>query len=303
MKCEQCQSEFSSLRGLHSHIGRAHGDLQSYYWKFFPKRDFYSQELIKFTDLESYLSTDFNSKENFAKWCYSANNNEVREYVISQFKARAEKKSSKNFPSQVELKSLFLPSWYGLISIFGSLENVIKNLEPYFVFKYNYNHQPIFTEVDETILIDTREQNPLKFKNSRIQKLSCGDYSTSGELFSDVFIERKSLNDLASTLSVGKERFIREIERAKKLNYYLVVLVEEEFSSVLELNPQNSYSKFINGKYLLFCIREILTQHDNIQFVFSGSRQKSYELVPKIFQLKDQVKFLDLEYLKDFNKI
>lgn len=303
MTCNECDSSFSNVKGLHLHIGKKHDSLESYYWKHNPRLDLFSGEPIKFKNLEEYNSIDFNSKENFCKWCFSVEKEVAQEYVVNLFNERSKKKNSKFVPSQVELKSLFLPSWFGLLSIFGSTEKVLESLGSFLLFKFNYNHVPFLSEDEPEILIDTREQIPLNFKNSKTQKLSCGDYTTNGPLFSDVFIERKSLNDLFSTLSSNKDRFIREIRRAMDLGYYLVVLIDEDFKKTLDSGPGNNFSKIANGKYIMFSIREIMSEHNNIQFVFSGSRKKSEDLVCKIFKLKSQVRFLDLEYLKDFNLI
>lgn len=301
MICEECKSSFKNLKGMHLHISKSHYSLQEYYSRHFPRMDLSSGEAIIFKDVEDYFEKDFNTKENFALWCRNSDQDQVRKYVVNMFLKRAQKKNNNKVPSHLELKSLFLPSWFGLMAIFRTKENVINSLNTLLEFKFDYINSPIYHDIDPEIIIDTREQFPLPFLNSKIMKLSCGDYTTTGNLFSDVFIERKSLNDFASTLSSGKDRFIREITRAKKLNYYLVVVIEDEFNKALHWSPSNSFSKFANGKYLLFTLRSILNEFDNIQFVFSGSRQNSLTMIPKIFKMKDQVKNFDLEYLKDFN--
>lgn len=301
MICEECKSSFQTLKGLHLHVGKSHYSLQEYYSKHFPRMDLTSGEPIVFKDVEDYFEKDFNSKENFALWCSKNESKRVQEYILNMFLKRAKKKQTNRVPSHLELKSLFLPSWFGLISIFKTKENVVNSLSSVLELKFDYINNPKFDNKEPEIIIDTREQFPLSFPNSKKMKLSCGDYSTTGELFSDVFIERKSLNDLASTLSSGKERFLKEIDRAKKLNYYLVVVVEDEFNKTLNWGPTNSFSRIANGKYLFFTIRNILNNSNNIQFVFSGSRQNSLKIIPKIFQMKGEVRNFDLEYLKDFN--
>jgi ERCC4-type nuclease len=169
--------------------------------------------------------------------------------------------------------------------------------------KYVYSQEPKFSNDIPSVLIDTREQFPIKFKDSKLVKLSCGDYTTTGSLYSDVFIERKSLPDLVGTLTSGLDRFKREVKRASDLGYYLVVLVEDKFENALNWSPDNSFSKFANGKYIFYRIREISNEYENIQFVFADSRENAKNMMIKIFQLKDQVKFFDLEYLKDFKYI
>jgi ERCC4-type nuclease len=65
-----------------------------------------------------------------------------------------------------------------------------------------------------TILIDTREQAPLKFATFPTEPatLATGDYSVQG-LEDSITIERKSISDLIGSLTSGRERFQREIQR------------------------------------------------------------------------------------------
>jgi ERCC4-type nuclease len=67
------------------------------------------------------------------------------------------------------------------------------------------------------IVIDTREQRPYGFGDKvSIQRkaLQTGDYSVAG-LENEIAIERKSLDDLIGSLSAGRERFNKELERLK----------------------------------------------------------------------------------------
>lgn len=285
------------------HISKKHDGLQDYYHKFFPKLDLFTKEPIVFHTFDQYFDRDFNSKENLARWCLNESLPIVREYVLDLIARRLKKKNQIYVPSQVELKSLFLPSWFGLASIFGSVEGAEQALKKQFKLKFNYSKIPNTSTGELQILIDTREQKPLSFANSKQCKLTCGDYTAAGNFHSDVYIERKSLNDLFGTLTAGKTRFIREIERAKELGYYLVVLIEDTFENALNLTPQNSFSKSSNGKHLLYEIRAISGKYDNIQFVFSGNRERSKDLIQKIFLMREGVKEFDLEFLKDFNLI
>lgn len=83
------------------------------------------------------------------------------------------------------------------------------------------------------IIQDTREQRPLSFDGLHVRgvpkldvvvhKLDAGDYSIQG-MEDKVFIERKSVQDLYGTLFQGRERFEREMERARAYEYrYLVI--------------------------------------------------------------------------------
>ena len=79
------------------------------------------------------------------------------------------------------------------------------------------------------IQIDSREQCPLEFGGHpfEVVGLPCGDYGLAG--FSDwsnpAFIcERKSLEDLISSLTSGRERFMREIERLRRFRFGAILI-------------------------------------------------------------------------------
>lgn len=68
------------------------------------------------------------------------------------------------------------------------------------------------------ILIDTREKQPWYFWNWKDVKteratLKSGDYSLKGFSGSGIAIERKSLMDLFGSMTSGRNRFYRELQR------------------------------------------------------------------------------------------
>jgi len=102
-------------------------------------------------------------------------------------------------------------------------------------------------ELVPVILIDTREQDPLRFETlpSQVATLEAGDYGILGfsvvspirkpgeakddfekrEFASRGFIiERKSLPDLCSTLGTGRERFMREVEMLARYQFRALVI-------------------------------------------------------------------------------
>ena len=87
------------------------------------------------------------------------------------------------------------------------------------------------------IVIDSREQSPygfqdVKYKDTTVESgtLTTGDYSLVG--FTDaVGIERKSLDDMAGTLTTGRERFERELERSRGMDFFAIV-IEADLSHV-----------------------------------------------------------------------
>lgn len=88
---------------------------------------------------------------------------------------------------------------------------------------------------DFTLIVDTREQRPFNFTKYPVEvqraKLDAGDYSIAGHEH-QIALERKSMADLVSTVTVGHKRFKKEIERS--LGYaYFGIIVEEPFTMLL----------------------------------------------------------------------
>lgn len=115
-----------------------------------------------------------------------------------------------------------------------------------------------------TIAVDTRERKPYQFRAipgemrgtmmiipAEIVTITTGDYSIIGHL-QHVAVERKSLRDLYSTLSKGRARFERELQRLSVIPS-AIVLVEAELSTVLnsppkhaKLSPKNVYRTILS---------------------------------------------------------
>lgn len=74
------------------------------------------------------------------------------------------------------------------------------------------------------IKIDTREQLPYSFTiPSEVGALPIGDYSITG-LEHQISIERKTLDDLIGCLTQDRERFERELFKARALDYFALVI-------------------------------------------------------------------------------
>lgn len=89
------------------------------------------------------------------------------------------------------------------------------------------------------ILIDTREQRPLRFTRypSEVQGLTTGDYSVKG-YESDFAVERKSLDDLAQSLTSERERFMREVDRLRGFAFARLLIIGSP--AALELKAYKS---------------------------------------------------------------
>ena len=84
------------------------------------------------------------------------------------------------------------------------------------------------------IIVDTREQFPFTFRKLPVTRqrgtLHTGDYSLSG-FENKITVERKSLGDLASCMTVGRERFEKELQRMLEFES-AVVVVEEPLANI-----------------------------------------------------------------------
>lgn len=87
--------------------------------------------------------------------------------------------------------------------------------------------------MEPTLLIDTREQLPLMFDDwpTASATLPVGDYGIAG--FSDwdnprFVVERKSLSDLIGSLTFGRDRFMREVEKLRQFGFAAIVIEASE---------------------------------------------------------------------------
>lgn len=85
------------------------------------------------------------------------------------------------------------------------------------------------------IKVDSREQRPYEFENSEVGTIPIGDYSICG-LENHIAIERKELNDLIGCLTIGRERFEKELHKARALDYFALVI-------------EASLSDLVNGRF------------------------------------------------------
>jgi DNA excision repair protein ERCC-4 len=85
-------------------------------------------------------------------------------------------------------------------------------------------------------VVDTREQQPYMFDPERISTvrgaLPAGDYSLAG-LETAIAAERKTLDDYVTSVIIGRERFMREVQLLATYDRACIV-VEASFSDVVE---------------------------------------------------------------------
>ena len=77
VKCAVCGKEFDTERQLHGHLKAHKLRMAEYYQKYFPRKDKYSGELIKFKSKDYYFDRDFNSRDNLRLWLKNQDENEI----------------------------------------------------------------------------------------------------------------------------------------------------------------------------------------------------------------------------------
>ena len=123
------------------------------------------------------------------------------------------------------------------------------------------------------IVVDTREQRPFTFTGASIYEgtvveagaLNVGDYSVKG-LEHLVSVERKALPDLIQCLSGSRERFERELERARGLEAFAVI-VEADFEAV----AKGQYRSQLRPHAAVQSIASFMSRM-RVPFWFCGSR-------------------------------
>ena len=111
------------------------------------------------------------------EWCKTAPVEEVKEYIVNTFKKRILSKGLQSMPPAIYLETAGLPDIDICKTVFGSYSETCKQfgmlpmLSRQLPNEFNNNFE------DTRIFVDTREQNPLIFKNNQQLKLDVGDYA------------------------------------------------------------------------------------------------------------------------------
>lgn len=303
--CKVDGKEFKDDKALHMAL-KGHGlNKVKYYQKYFERRDLLTNELINFKSKEQYLNSDFNDKNNMKKWLKTQSPEKAQEYCKELLIKRKKIKNIIYSPTQVELRTIMAPSIIFYNSIFKDYYDICSSigLENKFIhpnllgdhFKNKLTNKDI-------IYVDTREQSWLKFNTPfEIKTLGFGDYACSNDNCG-CFIERKSLSDFISTLSVKNfDRFKNEIEKVKKNNSYIIVMVEEKLTNALSFQYLPHISKKIKAtpEYIFHNVRELLQNYDNLQFLFVDGRGEMTRIIESIFASNCFYKKIDLQLAYD----
>ena len=306
-KCKVCGQEFETERKLHSHLKKHDLRVAAYYQKYYPRYDLYDGKIIKFKSKDYYFNTEFNTRTNQLKWLDSLPKEEAESYLKKLLIDRKEKKNLIYSPCQVELRSTPIPS---IISYEKKIGNYYKFCES-IGFQNKYESidniavgSSLSKDKDVKVYVDTREQLPLKFNIPTESKgLKFGDYALSDKsLTCNCYIERKSLADFISTISVQNyERFCREIERAAENEANLIIVVEESLTNALSFPflPHISKKIRVTPEFIFHQVRDMIQKYDHIQFLFVKGRKESVRVIEKIFFSSCIYKKIDLQLAYD----
>lgn len=303
VKCSYCCSDKDQFI---KHIKTKHDlKIDKYLKSNLNKRDLLTKEFIEFKSFEQYLLTDFINKKNMLAWLKLEKEGLAEKFLLNKIIDHSKLKSVCYFPSSAEMRTMsYLPSIKTYEFFFPDLNDFIKSTGLKSRYLYNKNELNFNFIYQKNITVDTREQKPIKLKDYEItnEKLDFGDYSCDRLLA----VERKSLNDLVSTLSSGFDRFNREVARAKEANGYIVVVTECDINKFLSFSYSRT-GRFAKAStdFVFHRFREVCKNFpENIQFCFSGGRKESSELIPKILALDVcQAKTFDFQYLIEHNLI
>ena len=261
--------------------------LSDYAIKYEARFDLFDKSHIPYKTYDQYLNSYFSSRGNLVSYL-RANPND-KDIIRKTIAYRVLFKDLKFAPSTVESRTCMLPTPL-LVNKCGHNYNLIcKSLD--LIARYDYDQSLSFDQKKLSVIIDTREQKPLKMNaDVIISALNFGDYATTSH-YKGVYIERKSLSDLCGTLSKGYERFQKELSRAKEMGSYIVVCVEEPVTSIMNLESNKEHAKHSRASSDFIChrVRELCQSFDNVQFLFVKNRIHLSETIENLFKLKNDI--------------
>lgn len=272
-----------------------------YYTTFYPRYNKLNGEPLPFKNKEDYFNKDFSTYQQMIKWCNASDPLEVKEYLRHQLQHRIDSKELQYAPCHLDMRTKKLPPLSFYKKIYGTYSNACKeqNIEPLYNTALPADFWEDNKEIDNLdIFIDTREQKPLKFKNSTEMKLDFGDYTIGGSYYDYTYVDRKSGSDFKSTLGIGYNRFRKEIDRCREFNSYLYIIIESDIKKIYKNNHFAPHKS--NLTYIFYNMRQIIQDYPRrCQFVFTGNRKNSEELIPKLLYYGKRLWKTDLQYFLD----
>lgn len=299
IECKICNKPFDADKSFHIHL-KKHGMYQAeYYCKYYPRKSLHYQRQIPFKNKQEYFDQEFIDLTEFMMWENSTSSDLVKAKCLDMLNKRIKEKEYSYAPFYNEIKTLMLPPISIYKKHFGSYTKACKSIgmEPLF----NKSMPKEFFDFqlqDFEMLVDTREQDPLPFKKTKKEKLYVGDYLINNSAYSYTYVDRKSETDFLGTLASGVTRFEEEIKKAVALDSYLFVVVESTIEKI-KYN-QKKFSRKTNLDYVFHNMRQLTHRYPRkLQFLFSGDRNNSMDLIPKLLYYGNKLWNVDIQYFLD----
>lgn len=298
LKCKVCGEEFNYFAELQKHLRHYHKLSSKTYFETYWKRiDRFDGKKLEYKSFDQYITCDFIDKKNYKNWLKTLSKEECADYFKSKLAQYCDLKNLDVAPSQVECQSINCLLPVSTMEAFSGIH--YKNLYQKHGLRSRFNYE-IPEEIPYTpiaqIIVDSREQKPFHFEEHTLieSKLEYGDYSLHPN--NKLAVERKSLSDLYGTLSGGRERFEREIQKAKKLEGYIVVVVESTLNNMMY--QKQKFGK-ASGEFIAHNMRKLLRQYDNLQFVFCDGREEAKNKTLHVLAMNNEACKIDLQYYFD----
>mgnify|MGYP003112997252 CR=1 FL=1 len=298
--CKECGKEFGSEPSLHRHIKMHEMNLADYYTKHFPRKNLLTGEFLPFKNKADYFDKDFSTYSQLLKWCHASPPQDVKDYSLKKLKKRIRDKGLKFGPTHIELLLSEMPTVDIYKKFFTSYSHACSQagVTPMLYRKLPENFFDVQNFDDLQIVIDTRENHPLPFKNTKKFALDFADYTASGNRYDYTFVERKSESDFKSTMSQNFSRFRREISRAKAMDSYVFIVID---SDIKKIKKQNHFSPHpANLKFIFHNMKALCHEFpETCQFIFSGNRTTSIDIIQRILYFGRKIWHCDLQYYID----
>ena len=302
LECKECGQKFKTERSLHAHIKKHNLTVAEYYTKFFPRKNLLTGKPMPFKNKKEYFSKDFSNLSQLKQWFdREGPTEETKKYILGKLKNMIKDKDLTKSPCHIDLVLSDMPTVDMYKKCFGSFSEACSQAKirprfPHNIVKGFFDKDCSYEKLE--IFIDTREQKPLEFKKSKSLKLDFGDYTLGGSSYSYTYVDRKSEGDFKSTMSVGFERFKRELERAREFNSFMYIVVE---SSIEKIKKNNVFSPHKSNLAYIFHNARLLTREysDVSQIIFSGGRKASQYLIPRLLGFGRPLWTCDMQYFID----
>jgi hypothetical protein len=298
LKCKVCGEEFNYFAELQKHLRYYHKlSCKTYFETYWKRIDRFNGTKLEYKSFDQYITCDFVDKKNYKNWLKTLSKEECADYFKSKLGQYCDLKNLEVAPSQVECQSINCLLPISTMEAFSGMR--YKDLYQKHGLRSRFNYEipdNIHCTPISQIIVDSREQKPFDFEEHTIlnSKLEYGDYSLHPN--NKLAVERKSLSDCYGTLSGGRERFEREIQKAKKLEGYIVVVVESTLNNMMY--QKQKFSK-ASGEFIAHNMRQLLRKYDNLQFVFCDSRETAKEKTLHILGINEEACKIDLQYYFD----